>query len=211
MLRPLILVNAIKAIIILYFSNCFLSTSWNNIFWCVDLFYSFVWWFWNTMLSLSITLQNTFSFTFLSENLMSMMFLFDSKHLSKFFLIKKSSHSTSTMVGKYYAFVTFLATNGISHFTTPPHTHQNIMGILNVVIIKLLKRVCIFSLMLPHLSYIGHMHLSLLSISLIACQLQLFTFPLHIQNSLDLNQTTPNFMSLVVCVILGFVHTFHTN
>lgn len=140
-----------------------------------------------------------------------MMFLFDSKHLSKFFLINKSSHSTSTMVGKYYAFVTFLATNGISHFTTPPHEHQNIMGILNVVIIKLLKRVCIFSLMLPHLSYIGHMHLSLLSISLIACQLQLFTFPLHIQNSLDLNQTTPNFMSLVVCVNLGFVHTFHTN
>lgn len=141
------------------------------------------------------------------------MFLFDSKHLSIFIFIflSKNHH---TLLQQWWGSIMPLSHSWqLMVFLISPllHTHQNIMGILNVVIIKLLKRVCIFSLMLPYLSYIGHMHLSLLSISFIACQLQLFTFPLNIQNSLDLNQTTLNFMSLVVCVILGFVHILHTN
>ena len=91
------------------------------------------------------------------------------------------------------------------------HTHQNIMGILNDVIIILLKRVYLFSLMLPCLSHISHMHLPLLFISLITCQLPFFTFFLYMQNSLEFSQTTLNFISLVVYVILGSVHTLHTN
>ena len=95
----------------------------------LKIIFSYVWTFWffclmisNPILSLAITLQNTFGFILSRENLMSLMFLFNSKHLSKKNLNKKIITLYFNNDGEYQAFATFLATNGISCLNTSPYT-----------------------------------------------------------------------------------------
>ena len=106
----------------------------------------------NTMLHLSITLQNKFGFTLSSENLMSLIFLFNLKHLSKKNLIEKSSYSTLTMAGNIKPYPHFLQ---LMVFLILPllYIHYNIIGILNIVIITLLEQVSLFSHASMPLSY----------------------------------------------------------
>lgn len=107
---------------------------------------------------------------------------------------------------------TFLATNGIFHLITPSHTPEH-NG---------------YSRHRHHHCHIVEMGLSLFSHAFIPLSYCPYAFvivaylishmltptlhlSLHMQNSLDLNQTIPSFVLLVVCVILGFVHSLHAN
>ena len=79
-------------------------------------------------------------FTFSSESFMFLMFLFNLKHLSK----KKFNRKIIIIVDQ--AFATFLATNGIFHLITPPHTLEY-NGYLEHCHRHLLKWICLYYLL----------------------------------------------------------------
>ena len=83
---------------------------------------------------------------------MSLIFLFNLKHLSKKNLIEKSSYSTLTMAGNIKPYPHFLQ---LMVFLILPlfYIHYNIIGILNIVIIIILERVFLFSHASMPLSY----------------------------------------------------------
>ena len=85
-----------------------------------------------------------------------MMFSYDFNQLSKNSLIKKLSHYIIIIWGNIKHFRPILHLRE-SHISLHPHILWNTMGILNVIIIMLLKSIYLFSLMPPCLCHIGLM------------------------------------------------------
>lgn len=77
----------------------------------------------NIISSLLITSPNIFGFTNLNKNLKWRMFLYDLRPLLKTILPLKFKLYMDNS-GKFITIANFIATNGISHLTTPPHTPE---------------------------------------------------------------------------------------
>ena len=122
----------------------------------------------------------------------SNLFLLDLKPLLKNILIKKIKKTPySDNGGKYIAFANFLATNEVSHLTTPPHTpeHNGFYERRHLHIVEtglpLLSHASI------PLTYWPHAFATTVS-SLILCQPQPLIFPFHMKIFSELHLTTPN-------------------